>query len=75
MSEWIDNNNVVVFSENTCSFCKKVKDTFKSKRIEFVSVELNTIGDEDLKIQEELAILTGQKTVPNVFIRGKHIGN
>ena len=52
-----------------------MKNAFKTKRIEFVSVELNTIGDEGLKIQDELAILTGQKTVPNVFIRGKHIGN
>lgn len=74
VSEWIKTNDVMVFSKTTCPFCTKLKKAFNAKRIEFVSVELNTLGDEGPKIQEELAKQTGQKTVPNVFIRGKHIG-
>lgn len=74
VSEWIAKNDVMVFSKTTCPFCIKLKKTFKEKRIEFVSVELNTLGDDGPKIQEELLKQTGQKTVPNVFVRGKHIG-
>ena len=74
VTEWIEKNDVMVFSKTTCPFCIKLKKTFKGKRIEFVSVELNTMGEDGAKIQEELLKRSGQKTVPNVFVRGKHIG-
>jgi len=74
VSEWIEKNDVMVFSKTTCPFCIKLKKIFKEKRIEFVSVELNTMGEDGVKIQEELLKTSGQKTVPNVFVRGKHIG-
>lgn len=74
VKEWIEKNDVMVFSKTTCPFCIKLKKAFNEKRIDYFSVELNTLGDDGPKIQEELAKLTGQKTVPNVFVRGKHIG-
>jgi len=74
VSEWIEKNDVMVFSKTTCPFCIKLKKIFKEKRIEFVSVELNTMGEDGVEIQEELLKTSGQKTVPNVFVRGKHIG-
>ena len=74
VTEWIEKNDVMVFSKTTCPFCIKLKKIFKGKRIDFVSVELNTMGEDGVKIQEELLKRSGQKTVPNVFVRGKHIG-
>ena len=74
VTEWIAKNDVMIFSKTTCPFCIKLKKTFKEKRFQFLSVELDTLGDDGPKIQEELFKQTGQKTVPNVFVRGKHIG-
>lgn len=38
-------------------------------------VELDRMPEGDgAKIQAELLTLTGQRTVPNIFIGGKHIG-
>ena len=36
-------------------------------------VELDTM-DDGSAIQAALAQITGQRTVPNVFVKGKHIG-
>jgi glutaredoxin len=74
VSNWISDNDVMVFSKSTCPFCLKVKQMFKAKRIDFAVVELDTMGQPGIDIQTELVNKTGQKTVPNVFIRGKHIG-
>ena len=41
--------------------------------IEAEILELDQIPD-GYAIQKELLSLTGQRTVPNVFVRGKHIG-
>ena len=34
----------------------------------------NLTIDDGARIQEILTELTGQRTVPNVFLKGKHIG-
>jgi glutaredoxin 3 len=36
-------------------------------------VELDELSDGDA-IQQELARMTGQRSVPNVFVQGQHIG-
>lgn len=43
--------------------------------ISFEVIELDTLpGNDGSLIQSHLFQLTGQRTVPNVFIRGMHIG-
>ncbi|KAJ7353844.1 thioredoxin reductase [Desmophyllum pertusum] len=69
----IKDNTVMMFSKSYCPFCKKVKDLFKSINVTFSAMELDLL-DNGPTIQDKLKELTGQKTVPNVFIRGKHIG-
>ena len=75
VAQWIAENDVMVFSKSTCPFCIKLKTAFKLNRIDFTAIELDTLGASGPEIQNELLEKTGQKTVPNVFIRGKHIGN
>jgi len=41
--------------------------------VAFAAVELDQRGD-GAEIQEALAAMTGQRTVPNVFIKGTHVG-
>ena len=69
----IDGNNVMVYSKSYCPFAKQTKDLFKSKGIDAKIVELDQVGNGQ-DIQNKLKEMTGQGTVPNVFIKGKHIG-
>lgn len=70
----IKSSQVVVFSKTTCPFCDNVKQLFQNKDIEAKYYELNQMGEDGPKIQQLLAEITGQKTVPNVFINGRHVG-
>ncbi|PVD24776.1 hypothetical protein C0Q70_15262 [Pomacea canaliculata] len=72
--EHISNNKVMVFSKTTCPFCAKVKDLLKSLNVEYGVLELDTL-ENGQAVQAALFELSGQKTVPNVFINGKHLGN
>ncbi|CAH3022016.1 unnamed protein product, partial [Porites evermanni] len=69
----IKDNLVMIFSKSTCPFCKKVKELFKSMNVTFTAMEMDLL-DNGTTIQEKLKEMTGQRTVPNVFIRGNHIG-
>ncbi|CAN8257557.1 unnamed protein product [Cochlearia groenlandica] len=67
-------NPVVVYSKSWCSYSSQVKTLFKSLEIEPLVIELDELGSEGSQLQNVLEKLTGQYTVPNVFIGGKHIG-
>lgn len=67
-------NDVMVFSKSTCPFCNKLKAAFDLSRVDYASVEIDTLGQLGVDMQKELLEKTGQKTVPNVFIKGNHIG-
>ncbi|CAL9223713.1 unnamed protein product [Arabidopsis halleri] len=67
-------NPVVVYSKTYCSYSSEVKSLFKSLQVEPLVVELDELGSEGPQLQNVLEKITGQYTVPNVFIGGKHIG-
>jgi glutaredoxin 3 len=69
----IANNKVVVFSKSFCPFCKKTKALFDSKKVDYMIYELNEM-DDGAAIQDALLEISGQNTVPNVFINGEHLG-
>ena len=64
----------MIFSKSYCPFCNEAKSVFKELNAEYKSIELDNIEDGD-KIQKELFELTGQRTVPNIFINGTHFHN
>ncbi|KAK2442901.1 glutaredoxin [Trifolium repens] len=64
---------VVVFSKTYCGYCNRVKALLKQLGATYKVLELDTESDGG-DIQAALAEWTGQRTVPNVFIGGKHIG-
>lgn len=67
-------NDVVIFSKSFCPFCKKTKAIFADElKIDASVLELDTM-DNGADIQAALRELTGQKTVPSVWIKGEHIG-
>ncbi|GMI68388.1 glutaredoxin C2 [Hibiscus trionum] len=71
--EIVSTNPVVVFSKTYCPFCVDVKQLFNQVGASYKAIELDNESD-GVEIQAALAELTGQRTVPNVFIGGKHIG-
>jgi glutaredoxin 3 len=69
----ISSTTTIVFSKSYCPYCNSTKSLLKSKGIEFTAIELDQRDDGDA-IQNYLAKKTGQRTVPNIFIKGEHIG-
>mmetsp|Transcript_18751 Transcript_18751/g.26409 ORF Transcript_18751/g.26409 Transcript_18751/m.26409 type:complete len:149 (+) Transcript_18751:160-606(+) len=69
----VTSNDVVIFSKSYCPFCTKTKSLFKGIGVEAKIHELNQM-DDGSDIQDALLEMTGQKTVPNVFIKGEHLG-
>ncbi|KAF3436997.1 hypothetical protein FNV43_RR19750 [Rhamnella rubrinervis] len=69
----VNSNPVVVFSKTYCGYCKRVKQLLSQLGASYKVIELDKESD-GAEMQSELAKWTGQRTVPNVFIGGKHIG-
>ena len=70
----IESNDVVVFSKSYCPFCKATKELFDGMGVEYKVHELDKMGDDGPELQMALFKLTGQKSVPNNFVKGQHIG-
>jgi len=59
---------VVIFSSPTCPFCQAAKETMDAEGIQYVS--LNIKSDERMALKE----ITGQSSVPSIWIGGKFVG-
>ncbi|XP_047311653.1 monothiol glutaredoxin-S10-like [Impatiens glandulifera] len=70
----VDDNPVVVYSKSWCSYSSEVKTLFRRLGIEPLVIELDELGAQGPQLQKMLLRITGQHTVPNVFVGGKHIG-
>lgn len=72
-------SQVMVFSKSYCPYCKRAKGLLlelqKSFEVDLGVVELDILpGDDGRMIQTQLLELTGQRTVPNIFIGQKYVG-
>ncbi|GMN50397.1 hypothetical protein TIFTF001_019557 [Ficus carica] len=64
----ITENPVVVYSKTWCSYSSEVKSLFRKLGLEPFVIELDEMGAQGPQVQKLLERLTGQHTVPNVFI-------
>uniref|UniRef100_A0A0D6R8K2 Glutaredoxin domain-containing protein n=1 Tax=Araucaria cunninghamii TaxID=56994 RepID=A0A0D6R8K2_ARACU len=69
----IDENGVVVFSKSYCPYCRSTKQLLDGKKADYFLMELDEV-DDGSELQSALAEISGQRTVPNVFISQKHVG-
>ncbi|KAI0031244.1 glutaredoxin [Vararia minispora EC-137] len=71
----IANNKVIIFSKSWCPYCRRAKsimnENYKETPIEIIELDEDPEGAQ---IQSYLTELTGQSTVPNIFINKKHVG-
>ena len=63
--------SVIVYSTNTCPYCDRAKELLTSKGAEFTEIKVDKNPD---KMKEMLERSNGRRTVPQIFINGKHIG-
>ncbi|ERT00597.1 glutaredoxin [Sporothrix schenckii ATCC 58251] len=69
----IDDNAVVVFSKSYCPYCRSTKRTLDGLGAKYFAIELDQEEDGS-EIQDALQRLSGQRTVPNIYIGKRHIG-
>ncbi|KAJ4833208.1 Glutaredoxin-C3 [Turnera subulata] len=69
----IYSNRIVIFSKSYCPYCKRAKGIFRELNEQPFVVELD-LRDDGSQIQYVLLELVGRRTVPQVFVNGKHIG-
>ncbi|KAL1569528.1 Glutaredoxin-C3 [Salvia divinorum] len=69
----IYSNKIAIFSKSYCPYSLRAKRVFSELEEQPYVVELD-LRDDGYKIQDVLLELVGRRTVPQVFVNGKHIG-
>jgi glutaredoxin 3 len=61
---------VVIYTKNYCSFCHWAKSLLRNRGGEFEEIDIT----RDPVLQQEVQRLSGQRTVPQIFIDGHSVG-
>ncbi|XP_020217983.1 glutaredoxin-C3 [Cajanus cajan] len=69
----IYSNRIALFSKSYCPYCLRAKRMFAELNEQPFVVELD-LRDDGYQIQGVLLDLIGRRTVPQIFVNGKHIG-
>jgi len=69
----IYSNRIAIFSKSYCPYSVRAKKIFNELHEQAFIVELD-LRDDGYKIQDVLLELVGRRTVPQVFVNGKHVG-
>ncbi|CAM9603721.1 unnamed protein product [Discosporangium mesarthrocarpum] len=70
VKEMVAANPIMVFSKSYCPYCTKAKRALSAVGAKYKVLELDQEANGPA-IQEALQSITGQRTVPNVFVGGK----
>lgn len=70
LDELLTNNRCVMFSMPSCPWCDKAEELFRKHRLKCAVVNLL----ESQFLAFEVMKRSGQRTVPNIFIDGEHVG-
>ena len=63
---------IIMYTTTYCPYCVKAKELFKRKGYS-ITKEIDVTTSDELRA-EMLAKSGGRKTVPQIFINGKHVG-
>ncbi|KAL8932799.1 MAG: hypothetical protein Q9211_006121 [Gyalolechia sp. 1 TL-2023] len=69
----IDENAVAVFSKSYCPYCRASKTLLSEMGAKFFVIEMDQV-DDGADLQNALEEISGQRSVPNIYISQKHIG-
>ncbi|XP_024206453.2 glutaredoxin 2 isoform X2 [Pan troglodytes] len=73
IQETISDNCVVIFSKTSCSYCTMAKKLFHDMNVNYKVVELDLL-EYGNQFQDALYKMTGERTVPRIFVNGTFIG-
>jgi glutaredoxin 3 len=62
---------ILLYTTESCGFCRAAKNLLNSKGLEFD--EIDVAFDPD-KRAEMVQLAGGARTVPQIFIHGRHVG-
>lgn len=62
---------VIIYTTMTCPYCVNAKQLLDSKGVKYQEIFVDQDAD---KRAEMLKLSNGRRTVPQIFIDGKHIG-
>lgn len=62
--------SIVIYSTLTCPYCDRAKLLLDQKGIKYTEINV----EKDPALFKEMVAKTGERTVPQIFIDGKHIG-
>lgn len=66
-------NRVLIYSKTSCGYCARAKALFDSLGERYIAVELDVL-DEGPEYRRLLKEMTGQSTVPCIFVKGEFLG-
>lgn len=61
---------IEIYSKLTCGFCRRAKTLLEEKGLDFEEYLI----DKERGMRERMIELSGRRTVPQVFIGGRHVG-
>lgn len=61
---------VVIYSSNYCPYCFRAKQLLKTKGVAFKEL----LVDGAPALREEMMRISGRRTVPQIWIKGHHVG-
>jgi len=64
-------SQVLMYSTQVCPYCQMAERLLKARGVGHIE---KVLIDRDPARRDEMIARTGQRTVPQVFINGKHIG-
>lgn len=62
--------DVIIYTTPICPYCVRAKHLLKQKGATWTEIDVS----RDAAERQALVARTGQRTVPQIFINGKHVG-
>lgn len=63
--------NIEIYTTEFCPYCSRAKQLLKSKGVKFTEHDVMM----DASLRRKMADMAGARSVPQVFVDGKHIGD
>lgn len=63
--------DVEIYTWNTCPYCRRAKELLNVKDVDFREYDITGDDDARAKMAERTG---GKRSVPQIFINGKHVG-
>lgn len=73
VADAVSGASVVLFTKTSCKYCSATKDLLNKLAVSYTDVNAEVL-ENAADVRAALERKTGQTTVPNIFIGGRHVG-